>query len=327
MARVLVTGAPGWLGTRLLQYFSSFSADVRCLVQPGVDDSELRQITDDIVYGDVRSIASLKDATRGIKLVYHLAGVIHPKRTDDFFSINTQGTENVISAAVRAGAARFIYVSSNSPAGHNTNWGRPMTEGDIPKPYKGYGLSKYLAEQIVNHYHSKRIIETVIIRPCWCYGERQPARQTRLFRMIKSGKPIIFGSGQNLRSLSYIGNVIQALVLAGQSVQADGQTYWIADEQPYSTLQIYQTIAHLLGVQVKPRFVPKFLSDGFELADTILQKVGRYSPEIHVAGEMAKDIYCSIDKAKRELGYNPQVSLEEGMRRSIEWCRENGVDI
>lgn len=331
----LITGAPGWLGSRFVEVLCQGwrgegaidERKVRCLVLPEIDISDLQKLRVEIVRGDVRDIESLKEAVKNVETVFHLVGLIHPRRIRELYDINTEGTRNMISAVVEAGVRRFIYVSSNSPAGHNTGWGRPMVEEDKPKPYKHYGKSKYLAEQIVNEFYQLGKIETVIIRPCWYYGPGQPARQTRFFRMIKSGKPIIFGSGNNLRSMSYIDNVVQGLLLAEKCERANGQTYWITDERPYATIEIYETVAKLLGVELKPRFVPRFTSKVCEWIDTMIQAFGFYSTNFHVAGEMAKDIYCSIEKAKEEIGYQPNVSLEEGMRRSIEWCRSKGIEI
>lgn len=331
----LITGAPGWLGSRFVEILCRGWDDekppddrqIRCLVLKDIDTSSLEELPVELVPGDVRDITSLREVVKDVDTVFHLVGVIHPKRIRDLYDINTEGTRNMISAAAEAGVKRFIYVSSNSSAGHNTGWGRPMTENDPSRPYKHYGKSKYQAEQIVNEFHVSGKIETVIIRPCWYYGVGQPARQTRFFRMIKKGNPIIFGNGENLRSMSYIDNVVQGLLLAEKCENADGETYWIADERPYRTIEIYETIAELLEVELKPRFVPGFLSKWCEWIDGILQTFRLYSTDFHVAGEMAKDIYCSIEKAKKELGYRPTVELREGMRRSIEWCRENEIDI
>ena len=156
----------------------------------------------------------------------------------------------------------------------------------------------------------------------------QPLRQTRLFKMIKAGRPVVFGDGENLRSMSYIENTVRGLILAAKSEKSNGQTYWIADERPYRTIEIYETVARLLEVKnFKPRFLPNVVPDALRLTDRVLQAVNLYQMEVHVAGEMNQDIACSIHKAKRELGYAPQIALEEGMRRSLQWCRENGVDL
>ena len=90
-------------------------------------------------------------------------------------------------------------------------------------------------------------------------------------------------------------------------------------------VKIYETVADLLGVSLKPRFVPGALSDLCGWTDKRLQSVGLYEMNIHVAGEMNKNIACRVDKARAELGYAPTIELREGMRRSIAWCRSKGL--
>ncbi len=331
-----MTGAPGWLGTRFVEALtrgfdgqapSGKDRRVRCLVLDGVEATALERLGAEVVRGDVRDLDSLKRCLDGMESVFHLAGVIHPGRPRELFAVNTRGTENVLTAAIAAGAKRFIYVSSNAVGGIR-RWRRIMAESEPDRPYMSYGKSKWLAEQSLKRAHERGQIEAVILRPCWFYGPGQPARQTRFFKMIKAGNPIVFGDGRNLRSMSYLDNTVQALQLAEVAPRAAGQLYWIADERPYSTLEIYETVARLLDVkQFKPRFVPGLVSELCMYADAVFQALGFYQTEIHVAGEMNKDIACLITKAKQELGYRPQVELEEGMRRSIRWCRQTGQKI
>lgn len=336
MTTVLVTGASGWLGTRLVEalalgaefngkYFPS--CEVNCLVLKDSEYVLLAKLGVKIFYGDIRYPASLKEPLRNVDVVFHLCGLIHPqKRVRDFFDVNTAGTRNILNAAIDAKVKRFIYMSSNSVAGVRKN-GEIMTEDDIAAPYMAYGKSKHLAEQMVLRAAFEGRIEAVSLRTCWFYGPGQPERQTRFFRMIKSGKPIIFGLGKNLRSLSYIDNSVQGLLLAAESDSASGKIFWIADKRPYTMLEIYQTIAELLGVKdhLRPFFLPSAVSAMCRVADYSLQKLGLYVSEIHVAGEMDRDIACSIDKAERELNYKPSVELREGMERSIKWCFDNGM--
>ncbi|MBI3289454.1 MAG: NAD(P)-dependent oxidoreductase, partial [Elusimicrobia bacterium] len=186
-------------------------------------------------------------------------------------------------------------------------------------------ISKRLAEEAVLDAARAGKIEGVIVRPCWFYGPGQPPRQTRFFKMIQAGNPIIFGTGEYLRSMSYVDNTVQGLILAAQSPKAPGQIYWIADERPYSVNEIYETIARLLGVKsFKPRHVPELASRVCGIVDDALQACGLYIQEFHVAAELVESIACTIEKAQRELGYRPAVSLEEGMRRSIDFCLKRG---
>ena len=308
--KALVTGAPGWLGTRLVEILLERGVEVKCLVFPGADLALLQKMGVGIVIGDLSRKESLTGACKGVDVVFHCAGLIHPRRISDLYSSNVSGTENMLAEAMASNVKKFVYVSSNSVAGINVSREKLMDEEDPPRPYMHYGNSKYRAEELVNSAFRRGDINTSIIRPCWFYGIRQPERQTTFFRMIKKGNPIIFGDGRNLRSMSYIDNVVEALILAAEKSASAGGTYWVADEKPYPTLEIYSTIAGILGVRdFKPRFVPSFVSNMCQAADLILQACGCYIKEIHVAGEMDKDIACSIDKAKKELGYEPKIGL------------------
>jgi nucleoside-diphosphate-sugar epimerase len=335
--RVLVTGAPGWLGsslvTALAKGFQSGPVEqgpeaVRVLAAPGSDVRSLKDLGDvEVAIADLRDPHLTDGVCDEVDTVFHCAGIIHPKRIQDLYDINVTGTRNLLEAAVAAKVRRFVLVSSNSPAGMNESSTRLMLESDPPRPYLNYGLSKLQAEWAVNDAYRGRRIEGVIVRPCWFYGPNQPARQTKFFMMIKNGHPPVFGKGDNLRSLSYVDNAVQGLILARDVERAAGQTYWITDRRPYSWIEILETVAKVLDVSIRPRYVPAFASDVCRLADSLLQMTGLYNQEIHVAGELAASIAVSSDKAIRELGYDPQIELEEGMRRSIEWCRGHGVDI
>ncbi len=336
--KILITGIPGWLGSRFLELLvKGFEPsapdpawDIRCFVLPASDTGFIKELQGrrriEIVSGDVTRLETVRNAVADIDIVFHAAGLIHPGRIGELYAVNTVGTLNMISEAYRAGVSKFIFISSNSAGGINRSGHELMRETDEPRPYMNYGLSKYRAENIVRSFQDTGRIDTVILRPCWFYGPNQPRRQTRFFRMIQKGDPVVFGNGLNLRSMSYVDNVARAMMLAALKKEAVGRTYWIADARAYTTLEIYRTVAELLEVKnFRPRFVPGIVSGGCRCADSFFQSLGLYQTEIHVAGEMNRTIACSIEKARRELGYVPAIDLREGMRRSIEWCRHNNL--
>jgi nucleoside-diphosphate-sugar epimerase len=174
-------------------------------------------------------------------------------------------------------------------------------------------------------------IETVIIRAPWFYGPNQPPRQTLFFKMIREGKAPIVGGGNNLRSMAYVDNLCQGLLLAAQVEGAQGKIYWIADRRPYSMNEIMDTVERLLesefGQQCahKRLRLPGVASSVAYVVDATLQGLGLYHQKFHVLSEMNQTIACSVAKAERELGYRPAVALEEGMRRSLRWCVERGL--
>ncbi|HRT58688.1 MAG TPA: NAD(P)-dependent oxidoreductase, partial [Candidatus Paceibacterota bacterium] len=174
-------------------------------------------------------------------------------------------------------------------------------------------------------------IETVILRPCWFYGPNQPPRQTLFFQMIREGKAPIVGSGQNRRSMSYLDNLCQGLMLAAEVERAAGRIYWIADRRPYTMNEIVDTVERLLdrefggGCAHRRLRLPGLASEIALVVDRLIQALGFYHQKIHVLSEMNKNIACSIARAQRELGYDPKVELEEGMRRSLAWCVAQGL--
>lgn len=345
----LITGVPGWVGTRfvqlLLKGMENTTADtkgeserhIRCLVMPDMDPKALGVSERlEIVRGDLRNpkdVQAFCDDAQGATL-FHCAGLIHPKLfVRDLFDINVKGTRNLLQAAEAGQIRRMIAVSSNSPIGVNPRRDHLFDERSPYNPYMSYGRSKMLMEKAVQEYQSRGLLETVILRPTWFYGPCQPERQTTFFRMIKNGQSPIVGDGNNLRSMVYIDNLCQALYLAEQSPRANGQTYWVADRRPYTMNEIVDTVERLMekefGLQVKHKRLrlPGIASEVAQLSDALIQSLGLYQQKIHVLSEMNKTIACSIEKAQQELGYNPQIELEEGMRRSLNWCVENGIAI
>ena len=342
---ILITGALGWLGKRLTRLLADGEynfllggrPEIGCLVLPVQDTAEIRAWGPHVrvIEGDLRQPA---DCVRFLQnsagaLLIHAAGIIHPGRVREFYAINVQGAVNLLAAAKIAGIRRAIVVSSNSPFGANPHPDHLFDELSPYHPYRNYGRSKMLMEQAVLAAHQSGGLETVVIRPPWFYGPDQPRRQTLFFRMVKEGRAPVVGSGENLRSMAYVDNLAQGILLAATHPSAAGQTYWIADRRPYAMREIIDTIERLLEeefhipVAHRRLRLPAIAGTMARAADALIQGAGLYQQKVHVLSEMDQTIACSIQKAQRELDYRPQVALEEGMRRSICWCLERGITI
>ena len=265
MPIILITGAPGWIGTRLVQALQEDlpglpstanwgnQYQLCCLVLPGVNAAALEKSGRvKIIRGDLRNPADVKTFCQGAEggMLVHCAGIVHPRLfVRECKEVNVDGTRNLLQAAENAGVRRVVVLSSNSPMGSNPRRDHLFDENSPYHPYMSYGRSKMLMEQVVHEIHARGRLETVILRPTWFYGPCQPERQTTFFRMIKNGGAPIAGDGGNLRSMVYIDNLCQAILLSLQMPQANGQTYWIADSRPYAMTEITDTIERLMETE------------------------------------------------------------------------------
>jgi nucleoside-diphosphate-sugar epimerase len=337
--KILITGATGWLGRALLEGLIYGIGDIDCGTQKITKNSKARVLVSpkdnvrvldkykdwiDVVIGDVTNLNECKifflNASQST--LYHTAGVIHPKKTSCFYAINHQGTLNILNAAKEAGIKKAIVMSSNSPIGCNIKKNSFFDELSPFNPYMHYGKSKMLMEQDIIELQKSTNMEITRIRAPWFYGPFQPKRQIIFFKMIASGKFPLIGDGKNKRSMVYIGNLVQGLILAALS-DGKNKLYWIADEEAYTMNFIVKTINDVMrndfGFKTKKNTIklPSFLGDIAYFLDKTIQAFGFYNQKIHVLSEMNKNITCSILLAKKELGYKPSISLREGMIRSI----------
>ena len=324
------------MGQNLVRALAGDRERIRCLVhhQGAAPLLELAHPSIEAVVGDVRDPAVLDDlfAGAGGATVFHAAGVIHPKgSTRPFYDVNVGGTQLVLDAARRAEAGRFVHVSSNSPFGANARPTDRFTEDSAPNPYLGYGRSKLEAEELVGVAQDRGDLETVILRPPWFYGPFQPERQAKFFTALRKGRFPLVGDGTQQRSMCFTGNLVQGCLLAEVADRAVGQAYWIADAEPYELRHVFAGVREALvaeGYEISARSsmpFPKALAGLAAKADGVLQDVDRYVQPLHVLGELRDTIACDISKARIDLGYDPDVSLVEGMRASIRWCRERGI--
>jgi nucleoside-diphosphate-sugar epimerase len=336
----VLTGGSGWLGTALVHALAGpdgawfRDARLRVLVRDRAEAERLRALGARVepVVGDLtdtRSLAPLFAGLEGAVDVLHTAGVIHPARVADFETVNAGGTRAILAAAGGAGARRFVHVSSNSPFGTNSHPDDRFRADEPYHPYYGYGRSKMHAELAVLAAVEQGL-DAVIVRPPWFYGPYQPPRQTTFFRMVRTGRFPVFGRGDQVRSMVYVDNLVQGVVRAELVATPPGRGWWIADARPYAVAEIVATVGRALadeGFEVTTNRirVPDVVARLAELADSTLQRTGRYHQQVHVLGEMNKHIACDISRSRAELGYAPEVELYDGMRRSIRWCVEQGL--
>tara|TARA_B100001250_G_scaffold65148_1_gene51609 strand:- start:24131 stop:25162 length:1032 start_codon:yes stop_codon:yes gene_type:complete len=336
---IYLIGSYGWLGKRLLQEIIKdkyeiidVGGKINCLIEPGQ-----ARIHKDINYFE-GNITSYEDCLKFFinsedGLIINTAGIIHPYLfSRDFKKINLQGTKNLYEASKKYKAKKFIAISSNSPFGANPDL-RPFDEKSEFRPYMNYGQSKMEMEKYLTGKMNISSTPITIIRPPWFYGPEQPSRQNRFFTMVKKGLFPIMGDGKYIRSLAYVDSIVSGILLSAKNNISNNKTYWLSDDEPYYLIDIIETIKTILKedfqIKTNPKnlYIPAFVSDLAKYGDKLIQGLGLYNQNIHVLSEQNMNIFCSNEKIKLDLGYKPICTLNEGMRRSIDWCLSQGLDI
>ncbi len=336
---VYLIGTDGWLGKRLLNEILKKRDDIlgadgeiNCLILPGQSETYK-----DIKYfeGDIRNY---EDCSKFLSLsrdglVINVAGIIHPRLyTRDFKMINLVGTKNLYKASKENKAKKFIAISSNSPFGANLDL-QPFTEASSFNPYMKYGKSKMEMEKYLISQMDGTSTPITILRPPWFYGPEQPSRQVKFFSLIRKGMFPIIGDGKYKRSLAYVDSIVSGIFLSASNEKADNKVYWLSDDEPYYMIDIVETIKKVLKEDflIKSRdgnlHLPNFISDVARFGDRLLQNIGLYNQSVHVLSEQNMDIFCSNKKIKDDLGFVPVCTLEEGMKKSIDWCLAKGFEI
>ncbi|MEE2657483.1 MAG: NAD-dependent epimerase/dehydratase family protein [Candidatus Latescibacterota bacterium] len=330
----LMTGYPGWLTEHLLRLLQAgstagnWSKELsryrwRALVAPGYSKHSRLPIVDEIVEGDLRDVAVIEKAVSGAQLVLHAGGIIHPRRIRKLYEINGDACRNLSDLAVQAGVQRLVFISSNAAAGFGSAT-LDMRETDPPKPRSHYGRSKLRGERALWERLEGSSTEGVVLRPTTFYGPFFPRRQLRAYQLAGGGRPPILGDGHNRVSMIYIDDLIDAVGRALVLPVAAGGTYFIADNEIYDWAQVLREMGEAQGAHVRPRYLPGFGAQLCHWLDRGLSAFGLYSMMIHVAGEGTRHMGCRNDRARRELGFDPQTGISAGMRTAVQWARQQG---
>ena len=326
---LLVTGAPGWLGDALLAQLPR-TFHVRCLFQSRLTPERLMawrlkhpEVTE-TVSGDLSDAESLRVACANMQggSVLHAAGIIHPRRTCEWYQVNRDGTLRLAQAARAAGVKRFVYVSSNAAQGASESPSALLTEAMPCRPRSHYGRSKFQAEQGLLKLHEPGRFEVVVARPCMFYGPPVPERHVEIFKRIATGWLPLVGGGQYARSLSYIDDLCAGLILCLTHPKAPGEIFNLCDARAYTTREVCDAMAAALGVTPRYRPLPGIASTAAYGIDRALGAAGIYWMSMHLLSEANWNVGCSSRKAAEVLGFVPKVDVFEGYRRAVAWCRE-----
>jgi len=303
--KVLVTGGAGFIGSNLVRALLERGDAVRVLdnfstgrrsnldgLQGGVD----------VIEGELRSYERVHNAVRGVDVVFHQGALPSvPRSVQDPLTtsaVTIEGTLNVLLAARDEGVSRVVFASSSSVYGNGG--GLPRTETHAPDPISPYAVAKLAAERYCVSFHRVYGLETVALRYFNVFGPRQDPKSQyaavvpRFIAAVHESRPVtIYGDGSQSRDFTFVQNVIDANILAGEREGIGGAVLNIATGRGATVNDLAEAIGAALGKPVQRTYLPARVAD-------------------------VKDSWANVDEARRLLGYETSVGLADGLERTAE---------
>src|SRR5579864_1888466 len=326
--RVLITGATGLLGGHLIKELQQRDEDIRALVLPVENADKLKAQGVGVVRGDITDASTLGAAVRDVELVFHLAAMMGVWRPlSDYRMVNVTGSENLYKAAQKAGVRRFVHTSSHCVYG--LGLGCFLTERDPLRPdTHPYSVTKAEGDRLMRRLMLDSAVETVILRPGSFFGPGDRLNFGRMAQRMKDGKGVIIGRGDNHLPFCYITDIVQGFMLAAYHAQAPGNVYNITNDRPLTQQEMFDAIADDVGGVRPTRHLPYLpIYYGSIVAEKVVARVTRTKPIVTQLGAMmfGSDNKHSIEKARRELGFEPKVDLRAGIKLAAEWFNAGGM--
>lgn len=303
--KVLVTGATGFVGSRLCQRIIEDGGKVRQVSRyPGKRDG--------IVVSDLGPGTDWSIALENIDCVVHLAArvhVMHDMAADvlaEFRHVNVDGTLNLARQASEMGVRRFVFISSIKVNGEQTPPGEPFVASDIPSPQDPYAVSKWEAEQGLFNLANETGMEVVIVRPPLVYGPGVKANFLSMMRWLSKGLPLPLGAIHNRRTLIALDNLVDLLISCMHHPAAANQVFLAGDDEDLSTTDLLRRLGLALGKPVRLFQVPVVV------LETLAKMVGKQS----IAQRLCGSLQIDITKTRQVLGWTPPMSVDDGLRKA-----------
>lgn len=307
-ALVAVTGANGFVGSRLCSALRQQGTPVRALVRSAVADKDHR------IVGDLGPETRWDGVLAGVDCLVHCAARVHvlndthTNPLEAFRAVNVEGTRALARAAAAQGVRRFVFLSSLKVMGETTPPGQPFQASDAPAPQDAYGVSKWEAEQALQDVALSTGLEWVIVRPPLVYGPGVKANFRSLMAAVARGIPLPLGAVDNCRSLLALDNLVDLLQICAQHPAAAGQVFLASDDHDLSTPELVRQLAH--AMQRPARLMPVPVS-WLRLAGKVM---GRRAQIERLTGSLQ----VNIGHTKRVLGWAPRLTVEQGLRAAVQ---------
>jgi nucleoside-diphosphate-sugar epimerase len=323
---ILVTGGTGFTGSALVFRLLKEGHKVRSLdYQKGIVHGELEKAGAELVSGSIADRDLVDKSMQEIDFVFHLAAAFRELNVPDehYYDVNVNGTRYVMEAAKKHEVKKVVYCSTQGVHGHIKN--PPGNEDSPIAPEDYYQQTKYEGELVVQEYMGNAMNAT-IIRPTAIYGPGDPGRFLMIYKWAKKGFFPMFGSGRTFYQPVYIDNLVDAFMLTLNTEKGKGGTYIIGDEEYLPIKDLVTKTGKSMGIDIKVTHFPLFpLIIAGHVCEKMCKPFGIAPPIFPRRVDWYRQVRAfKIDRAKAELGYRPQIGIDEGLRRTAQWYRESG---
>jgi len=321
---ILITGANGFVGSRLCRRFLDKGYQVVAGVRKSADLKLLEGLEVEYRFGDVTAPDSLAGMVRGVDFVVHNAGIVKAKKQDTYFAVNERGTRNLLEAAVRhnPNVRKVIYISSVAVAGPSPE-GRPLKETDPPNPITTYGRSKLAGEKVALSFADR--LNVAAVRPPGVYGPGDREIYTLFKTVYRRIKPLI-GNLQRRLQLVHVDDLTLGISKAVESRTKSGSIFFIAENKSYTITEMIEMLQEGCGKKGIPlvlpapvfRLIAAVSEFSFRLVGATPMLTREKTRELNASWEM------DVTRAREVLGFESQIPFADGARQTFEWYKAEG---
>jgi nucleoside-diphosphate-sugar epimerase len=327
----LITGATGFVGGHLAEACVNRGWTVHALVRPSSDTALLESLGVRLFRGELDDPETVRAALDGVDVVVHCAAKVGDWGSpEEYRAVNVEALRALLQACVGRDLKRFVHLSSLGVYAARHHHGTTETEPLPQRHIDGYTQTQAEGEQLALRFQQEHGVPVVVLRPGFIYGPRDRTVLPRLIDNLRQGKVRYLGSGRQAMNTIAVGNLIEAIFLAIDSPTAVGEVYNLTDGEYVSKRRFIETIADGVGVPRPPRFgVPLWLARvlAWWLEGRARRRGSPKPPRLTQARLkfLGLNLDFSIDKARRELHYQPRQTFDEAMRETIAWYRGDGA--
>lgn len=320
--KTLVTGANGFIGSRLCQAFVKAGIEVVAGVRQGAKVDTLADLNIPLAYGDVTRTETLAELVNNVEVVVHNAGLVKAKKSAQLFEVNSRGALKLLRACLESPTVRrFVLVSSQAAAGPST--GRPLNENDPPAPITSYGESKLQAEKEILKYTDQ--INIQIVRPPGVYGPGDH-EVFSFFQALSYGLRPLIGDTSRAIQLVYVDDLARGIVQLVEHDLPSGEVYFLAEDRSYSYRELTRIVGEAVGKKGFPVKIPGW---AFEFLGALSQTLCALTPitpmlTLEKSREVLASWEVSVEKAQAHFDFSPSLSFSEGADRAVAWYRDHG---